>query len=159
MQLRPELLPPPLNASQVARLAKLADRLDGAAPGECDGELAEFNQLAGSDMPLAEFQGINSGENPEDFVRRVLFQRVLAPVKSMTLAEMTEIVSRVIACGDDHDFYLQLFMVNCKHPSGSGLIFWPNLVPEFSQDREPTAEEIAALALRGRDEQTAGTAR
>ena len=55
----------------------------------------------------------------------------------------------------DHDLrylrdhgYLELFQINCKHPSGTDLIFWPNLVPELPQDREPTAEEIADLALR-----------
>jgi hypothetical protein len=65
---------------------------------------------------------------------------------------MVEIVARVLADNADHHFYLELFLVNCKHPSGSDLIFWPNLVPELRQDREPTAEEIADLAIRGRAE-------
>jgi hypothetical protein len=60
----------------------------------------------GAGRPLGDFQGIYKRENPEDFVRRVLFQRSLAPNTSISPAEMTEIVSRVIACGDDHDVYL-----------------------------------------------------
>jgi hypothetical protein len=48
----------------------------------------------------------------------------------------------------DADVFLELFPVNCKHPSGSDLIFWPNLVPALPQDREPTAEEIAGLAMQ-----------
>ncbi|MEI7687657.1 MAG: hypothetical protein WCL32_21840, partial [Planctomycetota bacterium] len=64
------------------------------------------------------------------------------------LAEMTEIVSRVKAGGPDQDYYLELFQVNCKHPSGTDLIFWPDQVPELPQGRKPTAEEIADLALR-----------
>jgi hypothetical protein len=63
---------------------------------------------------------------------------------------VAEIVSRVTACGPGSDFYLELFLVNCKHPSGSDLIFWPNLVPELPQDHEPTAEEIADVAMRAR---------
>jgi hypothetical protein len=151
VELRPELKPPALDAALVARLARLADRLDGARPGQRDDELAEFNRLASTAIPLADFQGIYKGEDPEDFVRRVLFQRSLAPDPSPSRAEMVEIVSRAMPQnGDpDYDFYLELFLVNCKHPSGSDLIFWPNLVPELPQDREPTAEEIADLAMRG----------
>jgi hypothetical protein len=149
MEVRPELMPPVLDDAIVARLARLADHLDGAGAGQGDDELAEFNRLAGTAVPLADFQGIYKSEAPEDFVRRVLFQRSLAPDPGLSVAEMAEIVSRVTGCGDGHDFYLQLFLVNCKHPSGTDLIFWPNLVPELPQGREPTAEEIADLAMRG----------
>ncbi len=149
MELRPDLMPPSLDASLVARLAKLADRLDGAGPGQRDDELAEFNRLAEANLSLADFQGIYKSEDPEDFVRRMLFRRLLTADPSLSPAEMSEIVSRVMACEDDHDFYLELFLVNCKHPSGTDLIYWPDLVPELPQDREPTAAEIAVLALRG----------
>ena len=149
MELRPELMPPALGVALVARLAKLADCLDGARPGEFDDELAEFNRLAGTDMPLEEFQGIYGAENHEDYVRRLLFRRALAPDPTISQAEMTEVVSRVLACADPREFYLELFRVNCKHPGGTDLIYWPNLVPELPQDREPTAEEVARLALRG----------
>ena len=146
MKLRPELTLPMLDEALVARLAKLADRLDGARPGQRDDELAEFNRLAGTSLPLADFQDIYKAEDPEVFVRGVLFRRDLAPDPNLTRAEMAEIVSRIRGPGDD-DFYLELFEVNCKHPSGSGLIFGPNLVPELPQDREPTVEEIADCAL------------
>ena len=75
----------------------------------------------------------------------------LAPAPGLSLAEMVEIVSRAMPQNGnpDYDFYLQMFLVNCKHPAGCDLLFWPNLVPELPQDREPTAEEIADLAMRG----------
>lgn len=152
MDLRPGLMPPALDAALVARLAMLADRLDGAAPGQWDDDLAEFNRLAGTELPLADFQGIYKSEDAEDFVRRVLFQQSLTPDPNVSLAEMTEIVSRVSACGADYDFFLELFLVNCKHPSGTDLIYWPDQVPELPRGREPTAEEVADLALRGRAE-------
>jgi len=147
MELRPELMPPTLDEALIARLARLADRLDGAQPGQCEDELAEFNRLAGTAIPREEFQGIYGAEDHEDWVRRVLYQQALKPVPDLSRAEMVEIVSRVKASGNDHDFYLELFLMYCKHPSGSDLIYWPNLVPELPQDREPTAKEIADCAL------------
>lgn len=150
MELRPELMPPALDAALVAQLEKLADRLDGAVPGQRDGDLTEFNRLAGTNIPLVDFQGISKSEDGADFVRRVLFQRFLTPDPNISVAEMAEIVSRVSACGENHDFYLELFLANCKHPSGTDLIYWPDQVPELPQGREPTAAEIADLALRGR---------
>jgi hypothetical protein len=150
MHLRPELMPPALDEGLVARLAGLADRLDGAGPGEGDDELAEFNRLAGTGLALADFQDISASEDPEDFVRRVLFQRSIRPDPGLTRGEMAEIVRRATAVTEDSDFYTELFLANCKHPSGTDLIYWPDLVPELPQDRDPTADEIADLALRGR---------
>jgi hypothetical protein len=150
MQLRPSLLPPVLDPALVTRLADLAANLEGAAPGQWEDDLAEFNRLTGTAIPFAEFQGVYGGQSHEDYVRRVLYRRRLAPDPTLTRAEMTEIVSRVIACAADHDFYLELFLVNCKHPSGTDLLYWPDQVPELPQDRAPTPEDVAELALRGR---------
>jgi hypothetical protein len=147
MELRPELMPPEHDCDLVSRLAKLADRLDGASDGDCDAELAEFNRLAGTALPLCEFQGIYKGVNPEDFVRDVLNQQATKPVNDLSRAEMVEIVSRVLACGPDHDFYSSLFEMYCKHPASSDLIFYPENVPEMPKGRVPTAEEIADCAL------------
>jgi hypothetical protein len=147
MKLRPQLMPPALDGALVAHLARLADRLDGAQADQCDDELAEFNRLAGTALAFKEFQGIYKAVDPEDWVRGVLYRRSLKPIPDLSRAEMVEIVSRVMACGDDRDFYVELFVLYCKHPSESDLIFWPNLVPELPGDREPTAEEIADCAL------------
>jgi hypothetical protein len=148
VELRLELMPPALDGAKVARLAKLASRLDGAQPGRWEDDLAEFNRLAGTAIPIEEFQGIYGAEDHEDWVRRVLYRQSLAPA-DVSRQELIEIVSRAMPGNGnpDYDFYLELFLVNCKHPSGSDLIFWPNLVPELPQDREPTAEEIADLAI------------
>jgi hypothetical protein len=150
MQLRPELTPPALDPVLVARLADLAARLDGAAPGQWEDDLAAFNRLAGTSIPFDEFQGIYGAEDHADYVRRALYRQRLAPDPTLSPAEMTEIVSRVMACGEGRDFNLELFLVNCRHPSGTDLIFWPDLVPELPQGREPTAQEVAELALPGR---------
>ncbi len=148
MELRPELTPPMLNETLVAQLAKLADRLDGAAEGERNDELAEFNRLAGTAIPLQEFQGIYRAVNPEDFVRDVLHRRSLKPIPDLSRAEMVEIVSRLQtqAGKSEESYYFNLFQMHCKHPGGSNLIYYPEMVSELPQDREPTAEEIADCA-------------
>ncbi|MFN9364028.1 MAG: hypothetical protein ACK6CE_04400 [Planctomycetota bacterium] len=45
MELRPELKPPVLDDKLVERLAELADKIDGARPGEWDEWRDEFNRL------------------------------------------------------------------------------------------------------------------
>ena len=107
MQLRRELNPPALDAALVARLTDLAASLDGAAPGQWEDNLAEFNRLAGTAIPFEEFQGIYGAEDHEDYVRRLLFRRHLAPDPALTPEEMAEIVSRVMACAEGHEFYLE----------------------------------------------------
>ena len=95
---RPELTPPALDEGLVAQLAELADRLDGAGPGQADDELAEFNRLGGTALALADFQGIYRSEDAEDFVRRVLFQQAIRPDPTLTREEMAEIVRRATVC-------------------------------------------------------------
>src|SRR5262249_3401885 len=147
---RPELMPPALDEAKVHQLADLAARLDGANPGQWENDLTEFNRVAGTSFAIDDFQGIYGGQDHENWIRRVLYRQSLAPRAELSRPGLAEIVSRVTASGPGHDFYLELFLVNCKHPSGSDLIFWPDSVPELPQDREPTAEEIADLAMRGR---------
>lgn len=51
MELRPELMPPVLDGAEVARLAELAAYLDGAPPDRSADAPAEFDRLAGTDLP------------------------------------------------------------------------------------------------------------
>ena len=76
MNLRPELMPPVLDEALVARLAKLADQLDGNPDED---KRAEFNRLAGTDIPSQEFQGIYGGDDHTDYVRRVLYRQQIEP--------------------------------------------------------------------------------
>src|SRR4051794_10222092 len=100
MDLRPELMPPVLDEQPVARLAELAARLDGDPDED---KRAEFSRLAGADIPMAEFQGIYGGEDHEDYVRRVLYYRLVKPAPAVTPAELAEVVRRAMATEDDLD--------------------------------------------------------
>jgi hypothetical protein len=147
IELRIELTPPVLSSALVDRLAKLADRLDGAFAGECDEVLAKFNRLVGIPMALHEFQGINSANSPESFVRNILYRCTLVPDPALCREEMAEIVKRIRRIKREREFYVALFCVNCKHPAGVNLIYWPSSVPDMPKDRALTNEEVADIAL------------
>jgi hypothetical protein len=110
-----------------------------------------LNRLAGTSLLLSDFQDIYKSQDPEDFVREVLDRRALPADPGLSQAELVEVVKRAMAGGEEADFYLGLFESACKHSAGINLIYWPSLVPELPRDREPTAEEIADLAVRGDD--------
>ena len=156
MELRRELTPPALDEALVARLARLADRLDGSRPGQNDAVLAEFNRLAGTAVPLEAFQGIYKVEDAEDFARRVLYQQSIRPVTDITRAELVEVVRRAMSAAPGEEGYLTVLEAN--EPTGRAylLIFWPPDHDEATgkwgggrpmSEYNPTPEQIVEWAL------------
>lgn len=156
MELRPELEPPTLDEALVARLAELAERLDGAQDERLR---AEFNRLAGTDIPMEELQGICGGEDPEDYVRRVLYRRLIRPAAEVTRAELAEVVRRAMPQGGPfhpHEAYMAIFDANVPRASASNLLFYP---PDYDPEThtwgggrplgeyDPTPEQIVEWAL------------
>jgi hypothetical protein len=152
-------MPPPLDESLVARLAKLAARLDGARPGQWEDDLAEFNRLAGTSIPFEQFQGIYGGEDHEDYVRRVLYYQRITPAAGVTRAELAEVVRRAMPQNeffDQHEAYMAVFDANVPLQGASNLIFYP---PDYDAgtntwgggrpmgEYEPTPEQIVEWAL------------
>jgi len=159
MDLRPELMPPALDEALVARLAELAAGLDGAHPGQWEDDLAEFNRLAGTNIPFEEFQGIYGGEEHEDYVRRLLYYRLIKPVPDVTRAELAEVVRRAMPTNefsDQHEAYMAIFDANVPLEGASNLIFYP---PDYDPatntwgggrpmgEYEATPEQIVEWAL------------
>jgi hypothetical protein len=159
MKLRPELMPPVLDESLIARLTELAANLDGAEPGLWEEDLAEFNQLAGTNIPFEEFQGIYGGEDHEDYVRRVMYYRLIKPTAGVTRAELAEVVRRAMSLNeyfDQHDAYMAIFDANVPLDGASNLIFYP---PDYDAatntwgggkpmgEYSPSAEQIVEWAL------------
>jgi hypothetical protein len=162
MELRPELMPPALEESLVARLANLAAALDGAQAGQWEDDLAEFNRLAGTSIPFEEFQGIYGGEDHEDYVRRVLYYQRIKPAPSVTRAELAEVVRRAMPQNeffDQHEAYMAVFDANVPLERASNLIFYP---PDYDAstntwdggrpmcEYQPTPEQIVEWALARR---------
>ena len=156
MELRPELMPPALDEALVARLAELAAQLDGDPDED---KRAEFNRLAGTDIPMQEFQGIYGGEDHEDYVRRVLYYRLIKSAGGVTRAELAEVVRRAMPQNefiDQHEGYMAVFDANVPLEGASNLIFYP---PDYDPATNtwgggrtmgkynPTPEQIVEWAL------------
>jgi hypothetical protein len=160
MELRPELMPPHLDDAVLERLATLADRLDGARPGDISDELNEFNRLAGTNMGFEEFQGVYEEERHKTWVRRVLYSRLIKRAPGVTREELVEVVRRAMPESgffDQHEAYCAILDVNVPRPNASSLIFYP---PDFDartrtwgggrelSTYDPTPEQIVDWALK-----------
>jgi hypothetical protein len=158
VDLRPELLPPALDEALVQRLARLAARLDGRSP-RWEEDLAEFNRLAGTDFPIADFQGIYGAEDHEDWVRRVLYRQAIKPAPGVTREELAEVVRRAMPqneFSEEREAYMAIFDANVPRERASILLFYP---PDYDPatntwgngrsmgEYDPTPEQIVEWAL------------
>ena len=162
MDLRPELLPPALDETLVRRLGRLAARLDGRSP-RWEEDLAEFNRLAGTDFPIEDFQRIYGAEDHEDWVRRVLYRKLVRPAPGVTREELAEVVRRAMPQNksfQEHEAYMAIFDANVPLEGASNLIFYPpNYDPATNtwgggrpiSEYDPTPEQIVDWALAERD--------
>lgn len=155
MELRQELTPPSLDEELVARLAELADALDGN-PSEA--LRAEFNGLAGTEIPMRVFQGIYESEDHANFVRRVLRKQRIKPVPDVTREELAEVVRRAMKPDRAglHEAYMAVFDCNVPRPRASNLIFYPADYDHGTNtwgggkpmsDYDPSPEQIVDWAL------------
>jgi hypothetical protein len=65
--------------------------------------------------------------------------------------QMMTLVGRIFRAEgteQEADADIELFVVNCVHPSKTDILFWPELVPELA-GRAPTVEEVVELAMHG----------
>jgi hypothetical protein len=155
MKLRQELTPPLLDEQHVARLAELADAIDG---NPTEALRAEFNKLAGTELPMSLFQGAYGSEDHANFVRRVLRQQHIKPVPDVTREELVEIVRR--AMEPDRvglqEAYMAVFDCNVQRPHASNLIFYPADYDQSNDtwgsgkpmsDYDPSPEQIVDWAV------------
>ena len=139
---------PEIDESLVQRLAAIAARLDGGDENTDAAMVEEFNQLAGTNIPFSEFQGISGGEEHECYVRRVLTDVATGPAPGLDRDGLAEMFAKVLADPCD-DAYLQYVFSTIKKTFGdeqiSDLVFWPGeyfgdgnngrvMTPEFMAD-------------------------
>lgn len=142
MDLRPELLPPALDQATVERLAELAAGIDGAAAGQWEDHLDEFNQTAGTTLTYDDFQGIYGGQDHDTWVRKVLSDAHLKRLSDIRREELVELARRVMqAEGEEHeiDFWLGMLELNIPDERISDLIYWPG---EYFGDGDTTRPEM-----------------
>jgi hypothetical protein len=120
--------------------------------------LEEFNQLAGTPLDFAMFQGIYGGEEHETWVRRLLICEAVKPEANVTRDELAEIVRRAMPQNGnpDYDAYMAIFDANVPRPRASALIYDP---PDYDAatntwgggrpmgEYNPTPEQIVEWAL------------
>ncbi|WP_351234572.1 hypothetical protein [Streptomyces sp. NPDC002133] len=147
MDLRPELLPPPVSRQRLDELSCEIDRITdllAVRSGAADEAIRAFNAMTGHDYVAFDFAHYHGSRSVEEFAKEAA--RPARPrVADITRDDLVEIVRRILAASSESDYYLCLLEANVLHPGVSGLIFHP---PEDLQDA--SAEEIVDEALRYR---------
>jgi hypothetical protein len=143
-------MPPALDEAKVARLANLADQIDGATPGQREEELAEFNRKARTAFTFRDFQGIYGGQTHDTWVRKVLAEPYQRQLPDITHAELVELARRVMeADGEEHEitFWLEMLALNIPDPQVSDLIYWPGeYFGDGDNSRDLTPEQVIDIA-------------
>jgi hypothetical protein len=147
VDLRPELLPPPVSRQRLDELSCEIDRIADllAVRSEAaDKAVRAFNAMTSHDYVAFDFAHYHGSSSAEEFAKEAA--RPARPrVADITRDELVEIVRRVLVASPETDYYLRLLEANVLHPAVSGLIFHP---PEDLRDA--SAEEIVDEALRYR---------
>lgn len=155
MELRPDLMPPELDESLVARLTELAEEIDCGHLEQTREQLAAFNREAMTELEHIDFQGIYGGQDHDTWVRNILATPYERRVADVTRHELIELARRVMECdGTEHaiDFWLSMLAINIPNERVSDLIFWPNEYfgdADYSQSLSP--EQVIEIALNDRD--------
>ncbi|MGW7208429.1 hypothetical protein [Streptomyces sp. NPDC054837] len=144
MDLRPELLPPPVSRQRLdelcAEVERIADLL--ATRPEVAGEaIAAFNTMTGHDYGALDFAEYDGSRSLEEFAREAA--RPARPrVADITRDELVEIVRRLLTAAPESTYYRRLLEANVPHSGVSDLVFHP------SDDLQgASAEEIVDEAL------------
>ncbi|MFJ5924522.1 bacteriocin immunity protein [Kitasatospora sp. NPDC092948] len=150
MDLRPELLPPPVSRERLAELCREIERIADLAmkhPEAVDEAVAAFNAMTGHDYGALCFAEYDGSRSLEDFAREAA--RPARPqVSDITRDELVEVVRRLLEDppdSDNSDYYLRLLEANVSHPRVSDLLFHPP-----AELRNASAERIVEAALRYR---------
>lgn len=148
MELRPELLPPPVAPERIDALAREIERicglLDRCPPhtGEAASAISDFNAMTGHDYGARDFAEYCESRNAGEFALEAA-RPAWPRVPDITRDELIEVTQRILSdpAGPDCPYYLLTLQANVPHPAITGLVFWP------AAGTEPTAEEIIDQAL------------
>lgn len=147
VDLRPELLPPPVSRQRLDELCAEVERIAEllVARPEAAGEaITTFNAMTGHDYVALDFAEYDGSRSLEEFVREAA--RPARPVVAdVTRDELVEIVHRLLDASAESDYYLRLLEANVSHPQVGDLVFYPS---DGLQDT--SAEQIVDQALKYR---------
>jgi hypothetical protein len=144
MDLRPELLPPPVDKRRLDEMCTEIERIgDLISRGEtvAGSAVAAFKERTGHDYTFADFVDYYGWRSLEEFAAEAA-RPAWPSVPDITREELVEIVSRILAEDPEAEYYLRLLRANVSHPEVYGLIFRPS--PELEG---ASPEEIVEAAL------------
>lgn len=147
VDLRPELLPPPVSRQRLDELCseieRIADLL-ASSPEAADKAIAAFNVTTGHDYEALDCAEYHGSRSLEAFAREAA--RPAHPViADISRDELVEIVRRLLMGSLESDYYLRLLEANVSHPRVSDLLFHPSDTLE-----DASAERIVDEALKYR---------
>ncbi|MFE2581509.1 hypothetical protein [Streptomyces sp. NPDC059378] len=147
MDLRPELLPPPVSQQRLdelcAEVERIADLLETRREA-AGAAIAAFNAMTGHDYEALDFAEYYGSRSLEEFAREAA--RPARPVVAgITRDELVEIVRRLLTATPESDYYLRLLEANVSHPRVSDLVFHPS-----DTLTDASAEQIVDEALQYR---------
>jgi hypothetical protein len=147
VDLRPELLPPPVSRQRLddlcSEIERIADLL-ASRPEAADEAIAAFNAMTGHDYEALDFAECDGSRSLEEFAREAA--RPDRPmIADIYRDELVEIVRRLLTASPASGYYLRLLEANVSHPRVSDLVFHP------SDDlKDASAEQIVDEALKYR---------
>ncbi|WP_247746512.1 hypothetical protein [Streptomyces oryzae] len=146
MNLRPELLPPPVGPRRLEEISGEIERIaDLIARGEpVDDAVAAFAERTGHAYTALDFAEYDGWRGLEDFAREAA--RPARPkIPGITRDELVELARRILAADPETDYYLRLFAANVPHPQAADLLFHPP-----AELRGASAEAVTDAALSHR---------
>ncbi|MER7585032.1 hypothetical protein [Kitasatospora sp. NPDC097691] len=147
MDLRLELLPPPVSRERLDELCREIERISDLVvlrSEDADEAIEAFNAMTGHDYGALDFAEYDASRDLENFAREAA--RPAHPrVPDITRDELVEVVRRLSAAFPESDYYLRLLSANVSHPRVSDLLFHPP-----AELQEASAEQIVEEALKYR---------
>ncbi|MGW2702952.1 bacteriocin immunity protein [Streptomyces sp. NPDC001340] len=151
MELRRELLPPPVPAERLAELGEEIERIERLLCEDAEAgrrAVDAFNAATGCAYEPSAFLCRSASRDLEEFALEAA--RPARPrVPDVTREELVEIVRRILAgcaSGDpDTDYYLSVLRTNVTHPRAADLLFHP---PTHLADAPPERIVEELLAYR-----------
>ncbi|MCD0486082.1 hypothetical protein LO771_27795 [Streptacidiphilus sp. ASG 303] len=128
MDLRPELLPPPVSRRRLDELALAVEwieaLLDRGERAQAQDAVVAFNAVTGHTYTLDDFATWSGWRSLEEFACEAA--RPARPkVPGVTRAELAEIARRTMGASPETDYYLRLLEANVPHPRVGDLVFHP----------------------------------
>jgi hypothetical protein len=124
MDLRPELLPPPVDPQRLAELSHEIERISGLRGEPAGAAIAAFKEMTGHDYDFSDFAEYYGWRDVEDFAKEAA-RPVRPRVPDITRDELVEIVRRLQAADPETDYYLRLLQANVADPHVSDLLYHP----------------------------------